>query len=87
MGKQTKAWGWVRLGHNPGLVRLADGKRTIGVFHTLPCSFLKAEARQSSAQTDDVSEVKDVKRVPLSHVLRLALHDKHDNIEEVTPHA
>ena len=88
MGKRTKSGEWVRLGHNPGLVKLAYGKRhAIGVFHTLPCSFLKAAAREAATQKDCVSELPDVKHAPLSRVLTLALQEKGDDIEEVTPSA
>ena len=47
----------------------------------------EAAAREAATQKDCVSEVPDVKHAPLSRVLTLALQEKGDDIEEVTPSA
>ena len=45
MTTSCKKWNWARLGHNPGLIRVLKGKKSIGVFQTLPCSLLKNSRR------------------------------------------
>ena len=82
MGKNVfKGLEWSRLGHNPGLVRLIHGKKKIGDFHTLPCSFLKAAQTSKktvsagegveTAKSQRAAADKDMKQAPLS--VRLAM--------------
>ena len=72
MKKAKAKWQWYRLGHNPGLVRINNGKHTIGVFHTLPCSFLKNHQR-IEREKFKAHIPEEENRSPLSKFLRDAL--------------
>ena len=79
MGRNSsKTWSWTRPGHNPGLVRIKAGKKEIGLFHALPCSFLKAskhvDSRLSTASPILIRE--DDRKTPLSHALTRAMEKR-----------
>ena len=83
-----------RLGHNPGLIRLFHGKRTLGVYHSLPCSLLKASMRQvkqlqneqankMSTGPNEISCPSDErKRASLSAILTEATRKRFDIIQD-----
>ena len=72
MTKSKAKWQWYRLGHNPGLVRITNGKQSVGVFHTLPCSLLKNNKRIEPKQLEPRCHQEE-HRLPLSKVLTNAL--------------
>ena len=82
MKKAKAKWQWYRLGHNPGLVRIKNGDHTIGVFHTLPCSFLKNHQR-IERENCKAHIPEEENRSPLSRILTDALRRRvQEDIED-----